>query len=340
MRAAVGGRDRVAIGMHEAVLEAEPAQRPFDGAVLAGLLHFADERGVDHRLLALDVGGEIILQAAGEVEHGLGRHFAVGVQQRRRRAPADFDAAEQIRLGARHPEQPRRIEFRGGAENLGVGLEAHLRAAPVGRAADHFELGHRLAALEALAIKGLPARDLDFGARRQRIDHRHADAVQAAGSLVGAAVELAAGVQHRHDDFERRLVLEFRMRIDRHAAAVVGDAEPAALLERDFDRLGVAGDRLVHGVVDHLGEQVMHGVGVGPADIHAGPSPDRLQSFKHLDRGGVVLALAGRSRISAASSVCGAVRRRRTGHRSCGLFFSGDSNWTFSTRRAWNKTGT
>jgi hypothetical protein len=55
----------------------------------------------------------------------------------------------------------------------------------------------------------------------QRVDHRNADAMQAAGCLVDLGIELAAGVQRRHDDFQRRLVLEFRVRIDRDAAAIV-----------------------------------------------------------------------------------------------------------------------
>ena len=118
VRAAVGRRDRVAIGMDEAVLAGEPGHRPFDRAVLAGLLDLAEERLLDDRLLALDVGGEIILQAAGEMEHRLGRDLAVAAEQRGRAAPADFDAAEQIGLRARHLEDARRIEFGAGAENL------------------------------------------------------------------------------------------------------------------------------------------------------------------------------------------------------------------------------
>jgi hypothetical protein len=43
----------------------------------------------------------------------------------------------------------------------------------------------------------------------QRVDDRDADAVQAAGGGIGLAGELAAGVQRGHDDFERRLVLNF-----------------------------------------------------------------------------------------------------------------------------------
>ena len=97
------------------------------------------------------------------------------------------------------------------------------------------------------------------------------------------------------------------MRVDRDAAAVVGDGEVAAFLELDLDEGRVAGDRLVHRVVDHLGEEVVQRLLVGAADIHAGPAADRLQALQHLDGGGVV---AGSRRGVPA---CGAVRETFAG---------------------------
>ena len=85
------------------------------------------------------------------------------------------------------------------------------------------------------------------------------------------------------------------MRIDRHAAPVVDDAQPAAFLEGDFDEGGVAGHRLVHGIVDDFGKEVMKGVGVGPADVHSRTPPNGLQPLEHFDRGGIVGRFAGRS---------------------------------------------
>ena len=76
-------------------------------------------------------------------------------------------------------------------------------------------------------------------------------------------------------------------------------------LELDLDAGGVAGDRLVHAVVDDLGGEVVERARVGAADVHAGAAADRLQPFEHLDRGGVV-AVGRRG--------CG---ERRTG-RTCG----------------------
>src|SRR3546814_7243150 len=82
----------------------------------------------------------------------------------------------------------------------------------------------------------LAACHLDLGLDRQRVDDADADAVEAARGRIGLALELAARVEHGHDDFERRLAGEFRVRVDRHAAAVVNDGQPVAGVENDLDR--------------------------------------------------------------------------------------------------------
>jgi hypothetical protein len=48
-----------------------------------------------------------------------------------------------------------------------------------------------------------------------------------------------------------------------------------------LDEGGVAGDGLVHRVVDDFGEQVVQRLLVGAADIHAGAAAHRLQPFQH-----------------------------------------------------------
>ena len=83
------------------------------------------------------------------------------------------------------------------------------------------------------------------------------------------------------------------MRVDGDAAAVIGDDEVSGLFQLHLDEARVARHRLVHGVVDHLGEEVVQGALVGAADIHAGPAPDRLQPLQDLDRRGIVAGLRG-----------------------------------------------
>ena len=131
--------------------------------------------------------------------------------------------------------------------------------------------------------------------------------MQAAGSFIDFRVELAAGMQLGHDDFKRRLVLEFRVRIDRNAPAIVGDGDIPFSVKLDIDEGGVAGHRLVHGIVDGFGEQMVHRLLVGAANIHARPHPDGLKAFQNDDVGGGV-ALGG-------------------GLRSCGGSFEGCRDW-------------
>jgi hypothetical protein len=107
--------------------------------------------------------------------------------------------------------------------------------------------------------------------------------VQATRRFIDLRVEFAARVQRAHDHFERRLAFEFRMRIDGNSAAVVRDADEAVGLHLDFDPVGMAGKRFVHRVVDDFGKQVMQGLLVGAADVHARPASDRLEPFQHLD---------------------------------------------------------
>ncbi len=183
-------------------------------------------------------------------------------------------------------------------EDFRVGMEAHGGAAAVRRLAGVLQLAFRLAALEHHPVELLAARDLDLHAVGQRVGDRDADAVQAARGVVHLGVELAAGVQRAHDHFERRLVLEFRMRIDRDAAAVVGDGDETVGVELDVDEGGVAGQRLVHRVVDHFGEQVVQRLLVGAADVHAGPPADRLEPLQHLD------VLGGIAAVIAAAAAC------------------------------------
>ena len=106
------------------------------------------------------------------------------------------------------------------------------------------------------------------------------------------------------------------MRVDWDAAAVVGHRKIAVGLELHFDPGGVAGDGLVHGVVHHLREEMVHRLLVGAADIHAGPTADGLQPFQHLNVGGGVARRgrkgpsARRARGASARGFTGAEEKR------------------------------
>ncbi len=74
----------------------------------------------------------------------------------------------------------------------------------------------------------------------QRVDHRDADAVQAAGDLVAAAAELAAGVQHRSAPSSARACSSAGVRVGGDAAAVVVDPDAAVGLQGHHDPVAVA----------------------------------------------------------------------------------------------------
>ncbi len=100
------------------------------------------------------------------------------------------------------------------------------------------------------------------------------------------------------------------MRVDRNAAAIVGDGEKAVGRKLDLDPIGMAGERLVHGIVDDLGEQVMQRLLVGAADIHAGPPPHRFEAFEDLD---VLGRIAGLTRAARRRAVAAGSRASRLG---------------------------
>ena len=143
------------------------------------------------------------------------------------------------------------------------------------------------------------AADLDREALGERVDDGDADAVQAAGDLVAAAVaELAAGVQHGQHDLDRRPALLLHDR-DRDAAAVVGDGDRVVGVDRDVDRRREAGERLVDGVVDDLVDEVVQAALAGRADVHARAQADRLEALE--DRDVLRVVVGARPRVALSS---------------------------------------
>nr|GEW26933.1 hypothetical protein [Tanacetum cinerariifolium] len=189
------------------------------------------------------------------------------------------------------------------AENGFVGPEVDVGAALVGLADDfdgrdgktvaHFQFAvHGHATGKFHEVHFAVAADGEFQGFRQRVHARDAHAVQAARDFVRVLVELAAGVQFRHDDFGRRafwVVLVIHLQAGRYAAAVVGDRDRVVRVDGDVDLGAVAGQRFVDRVVQHFEDQVVQAGAVrGVADVHAGTFAHRFQTFEDLDGGGAV----------------------------------------------------
>ena len=179
-----------------------------------------------------------------------------------------------------HPRVERVVVELRRVEHLGVGVEAHDGAGVV-RLADNLHLLRNVAAGE-LHLINLPVLvDADLQPVGERVDDAGADAVEAAGDLVPAAAELAAGVQHGVHDLERGLA-GLLLDIDGDAAAVIRDAYHVPRLYRDLDVVAVPGQGLVYGVVDNLVDQVVQPARACRADVHAGPHAHGLEALEHL----------------------------------------------------------
>jgi hypothetical protein len=111
--------------------------------------------------------------------------------------------------------------------------------------------------------------------------------VQAAGGDVGAAAELAPGVQlgeHHLDPAEAGP----RLLVDRDAAAVVDDLRRPVVAQGHVNGLTVTAQRLVDGVVDDLPQAVHQPARVGRADVHPRPLTHGLETLENEEMMGVV----------------------------------------------------
>ena len=164
------------------------------------------------------------------------------------------------------------------AEDLVIREERRDRAGVIGLP-DDGEFGRLEPARELLMVDLSVAVDLDDHVLGQRVHNRHADAVQASRDVVALVVELAAGVERRHHQLERRDP-GLGVNADRHAAPVVGDGDAVVGVNGHLDLGAESGQSLVDRVVDDLLDQV-HQPGLPvlpmymPGRSRTGSSPSR-----------------------------------------------------------------
>ena len=172
------------------------------------------------------------------------------------------------------------------AEDDGVGEYLGVRPERDGRSGVSsgralLDRGLRLAPLEQLGPCEAVAHYLRLETRRQGIDDRHPDPVQASGDGVGALLELSSRVQRGQNRGQGGLA-RAGMSGHRNASPVVGDPAPTVCLEFHMDLVRVAGHRLVHGVVDHLPHEMVQAARARRAYVHPRTAPDRLQTGEYL----------------------------------------------------------
>ena len=172
-------------------------------------------------------------------------------------------------------------------KHLRVGLEGDGGARVVG-GAHHGHLLRDLAPGKLHLVNLAVPVDLDGEPLGEGVDHAGAHAVEAAGDLVAAAAELAAGVE---DGIHHLQGGTARLSLDVHgdAAAIVHHGDGVALVDLHQDVRAVACQGLVDGVVHDLIDQVVQPRGGGGADIHTRALAHCLQALQDLDLRGVVL---------------------------------------------------
>ena len=179
------------------------------------------------------------------------------------------------------------VDELGVGKDLRVGLEGGLGADLVG-GADAADVAGRHAALVFLLIDVAVAADFDLAPFGEEVDDRDADAVQAAGGLVGPFAELAAELEDGHHAFERgntQVGDGASTGMPRPSSSTV--TEPSLLIVTEIV-VGVAGHGLVDRVVDDFVDQVVQAAAGVIADVHARPFADVLQIGEVLQVGGGV----------------------------------------------------
>ena len=150
------------------------------------------------------------------------------------------------------------------------------------------ELGSGLAFFVGLLPHGAVAGDFELEPVGERVDHRHTDAVEAAGNFVSVAIKFSAGVQDGEDDFGGRTL--FRgVHVDRNAAAVVDHGDGIVGVHGDVDFVGVTGHGFVDGIVHNFPHQVVQTHLAGGTDVHGGTQPNGFEPAEHFDGFSVVL---------------------------------------------------
>jgi len=273
MGAALDRVDVVGVGQHRLRVAVVVLQRDLDGDAVLFLFEI-DRLGMQGHLVLVEVLDEFA--DAPVVAEGFFPHRPVLLLL----AENDLDALVQERqlAQARRQDVPGKFER---AEDLVVGIPRDPGAAVRART-DDLQRGLRHAALEAHAVDFAFAPDFHFHPFAQGIHAAHAHPVEAARHLVAAVIELAARVQHGQRHLHRGL-LQFRVRIHRDAAAIVGHRNGSVGGKFHLDPRAMARQGLVDGVVHHFIHAMVQAALERVPDVHCRPFPDRFQPFQNLD---------------------------------------------------------
>ena len=173
-------------------------------------------------------------------------------------------------------------------EDRHIGEEGDLRAGAfrIIEITQHFQRLGGDAALKADGVDLAIAIDLALEPIGKRIHALRADAVQTAGEFIRAIAELAARVQIREHQLDRRHA--FGVHLDWDTASVVLDADGAVGMDGDPDVFAIPSEMLVDGVIHHFEHAVVQAAFIRLTDVHARPHAHGSEAFQVLDLFGTV----------------------------------------------------
>src|SRR3989344_8000873 len=111
--------------------------------------------------------------------------------------------------------------------------------------------------------------------------------MKTAGNFVSLAAKLASGMERSHDGLQSGY-LGGLVRVHRDAASIVYNSYAVTGKESDLYIICKTSHGLVTGIIEYLCYEVVQAVRTSSTYIHAWTLANRLQSFKHGDRGGII----------------------------------------------------
>ena len=273
MGTALVGVDVVGEGENRFVVGLGPLHRQFQLGVL-GTVGEVDHVGVEWLAGRVEVPDEI--DQAPPVEEGVARLLVLALVNK-----DDLETT----VEERQLTQPRYhrvvVDVEGLGEDVGVGPEGYLGTRLLERLALHHRTDGPTAG-EALGPHESIPPNLGVEPDGEGVHHRDTDAVEAAGNLISAGVELPAGVEGAEHRGQRRLA-RLGVAIHRDAAPVVHNPDPSIGEEGHIDLGAEPGHGLVDRVVDHLPDQMVEAAEDGGPDVHPGSATDRLETLQDSD---------------------------------------------------------
>ena len=126
----------------------------------------------------------------------------------------------------------------------------------------------------------------------QGVHTRYTYTVQTSGYFVRSLIELTAGMQYGHDNFQGWLLLFF-VKINRNTTSVILYSDGIIFVDGYFNVVAIAGECFVDRVIHNFINQVVKSFRTNVTNIHRGTLSNSFQTFQNLDVLGWIAPVIG-----------------------------------------------